>query len=139
MEQAFDLVDQDGSSSVDEEELANLLHIVDGKRGTQPTAKECEEATRLMKKWSNQSQPAKQPSLERTKTYGRFFDLHDKLNNSQKNELSKKQFVYSIFKENRFRNSDEKQMKLVNFSLGASNFGLRFGFVFVVSSASRRT
>ena len=130
LEQAFDLVDQDGSSSVDEEELANLLHIVDGKRGTQPTAKECEEATRLMKKWSNQSQPAKQPSLERTKTYGRFFDLHDKLKNSQKNELSKKQFVYSIFKENRFRNSDEKQMKLVNFSLGASNFGLRFGFAF---------
>ena len=127
LEQAFDLVDHDGSNFVDGEELAHLLHIVDGKRGTQPTAKECKEATRLMKQWLNQSQPRK--LVERKKTYGRFFDEKEHHTNN-KNELSKKQFVYNIFKENRFRNSDEKQMKLVNFSLGASNFGLKFGVAF---------
>ena len=127
LEQAFDLVDHNGSNFVDGEELAHLLHIVDGKRGTQPTAKECKEATRLMKQWLNQSQPHK--LAERKKTYGRFFDEKEHHTNN-KNELSKKQFVYNIFKENRFRNSDEKQMKLVNFSLGASNFGLKFGVAF---------
>ena len=143
LEASFDLVDHDGSHSIDASELAYLLHIVDGKQGSSPTETEHAEASRLMKKWLTES-PHEMKKLEKQETIGRFFDEKKKTSkNNPGNELSKKEFMYNIFKEsegrhrrgrdgaqNRFRNSEEKQIKLIKFSRGASNFGLRFGFAF---------
>ena len=109
LSRSFDLVDNDGSGSVDIEELSHLLHIVDGAAGSEPTEAERAEATKLMTKWQTQG---KTPTGLST------------------TELSKHTFLIQIAKENRFIDSEQKQIELIQFSRGSSNFGTRFGFAF---------